>query len=438
MNFQKQTKRWELILVVFVMCMGVGLGQSTAGDISFTALNVDGDDDFAIVALVDLSANSTIYFSDNEPNADGTGFLDFNEGTLEWNTGGSTISAGTIVVFTDTDASSNPSFGASVGTLSVAAFDAGMNLSGTGDALYAVVGSPDGNNISAWLAGIQNAAGSEGANFNQTGLTSGTTFIEFYVTSSPDGGYYSGVRSGKSSFSDYLALLGDNTNWTEDVSNGENILPISTTAFSVDNSLPVELSAWSVNSNNGTVTLNWTTESEIENQGFIIERSQSSETAFVELASFATDEGLLGQGSTSARHSYTFTDKAVTVGETYSYRLADVDYQGTVTTHDELSVTVMAPAPDLRPSTAVLHAAYPNPFNPEVTVSFTIPVGSESITTLQVFDIQGRLVTNLHNQPTEAGSYSVTWDGSNAASGIYFIRLSSGPAVQMLRITLLK
>ena len=104
-----------------------------AGDIAFTAYNADGDNDFAIVALIDIPANATIYFSDNEPNVDGTGFLDFDEGTLEWVTGGAVISAGTIVVFTDTDNGTNGLFGASIGTLSDASFDAGFDFGTGGD-----------------------------------------------------------------------------------------------------------------------------------------------------------------------------------------------------------------------------------------------------------------------------------------------------------------
>lgn len=224
------------ISLLILLSVGFSAGiyaQLSAGDIAFTAFNADGDDDFAIVALVDIPANTTLYFTDNEPNSDGTGFLDFNEGTLEWASGGSVITAGTIVVFTDTDNASNPSFGASTGTLSEPSFDGPPNLAGGGDALYAVEGSPDGNNITAWLAGIQNEAGNQGTYFDQTGLTVGTTFINFFSSGSPDGGYYSGARSGESAFPDYLVLLGDNTNWTVEVSNGENILPISTTPFTI-------------------------------------------------------------------------------------------------------------------------------------------------------------------------------------------------------------
>ena len=218
-------------ILVNIFTLSFGWGLST-GDIAFTAFNADGDDDFAIVALADIPANTTIYFSDNEPNSDGTGFADYNEGQLKWATGGSTISQGTIIVFTDTDNDGNASFGASAGTLSDP-FGRDPNLAATGDALYAVEGTDDGSaiTVSAWLAGIQNEAGNGGSNFDQTGLTAGTTFINFYSSGSPDGGYYSGDRQGKNSFEDYLNLLGNNSKWTTETSTGENILPISTSSF---------------------------------------------------------------------------------------------------------------------------------------------------------------------------------------------------------------
>jgi len=229
-NLLQQIK--NLFIIIFTLSIGWSL---STGDIAFTAFNADGDDDFAIVALADIPANTTIYFADKAPNSDGSGFLTAYEGILKWATGGSTISAGEIIVFTDVDLESNTNFGTSTGTLTDASFDAGFNLSGEGDAIYAVEGSDDGSSltISAWLAGIQNESGNEGSNFSQTGLTAGTTFIDFYSSGSPDGGYYSGDRQGQSSFSGYLTHLGDATKWTTETSTGENILPISTSAFTL-------------------------------------------------------------------------------------------------------------------------------------------------------------------------------------------------------------
>jgi len=208
------------------------IGVLSTGDIAFTAFNADGDDDFAIVALVDIPANTFIYFTDNEPNADGSGFADYNEGTLLWDSGAAVISAGTVVIFTDTDNTSNSGFGVSIGTISLPSFNGVMALSTSGDALYAVEGNPDEGAISAWLAGIQNETGNQGDNFGATGLTVGSTFFDMYEgTASPDGGAYNGDRVGQTLFSDYLPLLTDYANWTIEISNGENILPISNSSF---------------------------------------------------------------------------------------------------------------------------------------------------------------------------------------------------------------
>ncbi|MFK7783438.1 MAG: hypothetical protein AB8B90_13890, partial [Psychroserpens sp.] len=216
-------------LLLAIATSGLGFAQLNTGDIAFTGFNADGDDDFAIVALVDIPVNTIIYFTDNEPDTATT--LTTGEGKLVWDSGASIISAGTIVTFTDTDSAGNTSFGASIGTLNVGV-DTGMNLAGGGDALYAYQGT-DEDTVTVWLAGIQNEANNEGAGFSNTGLTFGTTFINFFNSGSPDGGAYSGGRDTEALFSDYLALLGDNTNWTTDTGNGETLLPYSTTAFTI-------------------------------------------------------------------------------------------------------------------------------------------------------------------------------------------------------------
>ena len=217
--------------IFMILLYGNAMAQLTTGDVAFTAFNADGDDDFAIVALVDIPANSTLAFSDNEPNAAGDNFQDMNEGIILWDSGAALIPAGTIIVFTDTDSAGNASFGASVGTLTY--HDTSLNLSGGGDALYCVRFDAGVNTIISWIAGIQNEANNEGANFAATGLTMGTTFINYFASGSPDGGEYTGARIGEANFADYLPMLGNNANWTTETSNGENILPIDTTIFTI-------------------------------------------------------------------------------------------------------------------------------------------------------------------------------------------------------------
>lgn len=85
---------------------------------------------------------------------------------------------------------------------------------------------------------------------------------------------------------------------------------------------------------------------------------------------------------------------------------------------------------------------YPNPFNPATKVSFNMPNAGE--VTLRVFDLQGRLITELiHNAKMQAGTHGVTWNGCDfsdrpVASGIYLFELMSGNVRQVARGLLLK
>jgi Secretion system C-terminal sorting domain len=221
---------------------------TTAGDIAFTAINVDGDDDFAFVALVDISANTTLYFTDKTWDNTNSIFINSgSDGFLSWNSGASVIKAGTVVVFTDTDNSANPRYGASVGTLSS---PENVILVATGETLFAYLGT-DQNTPTTFIAGIKNATLTAGE-LTGTGLTAGTNFLEFNPTTSPDGGYYSASRTSQTVYSNYLSLINNKTNWTRQTTNGEAILPISTTGFTISTT------TWTgTNSTDWTVSANW-------------------------------------------------------------------------------------------------------------------------------------------------------------------------------------
>lgn len=79
---------------------------------------------------------------------------------------------------------------------------------------------------------------------------------------------------------------------------------------------------------------------------------------------------------------------------------------------------------------------YPNPFNPSTTIQFSI--ASRQRTAVTVFDVLGREVTTLVNEVKEPGTYTVQFDGSNLASGVYFCRLQAGSFAASKRLVLLK
>ncbi len=74
----------------------------------------------------------------------------------------------------------------------------------------------------------------------------------------------------------------------------------------------------------------------------------------------------------------------------------------------------------LIPGSFLLQPAFPNPFNPETTIKVILPTTSDLRVT--IFNISGQEVTTLHSGIQPAGLHSFTFDGSNLASGIYFVR----------------
>jgi hypothetical protein len=79
--------------------------------------------------------------------------------------------------------------------------------------------------------------------------------------------------------------------------------------------------------------------------------------------------------------------------------------------------------PSSAPSKFALNQNYPNPFNPETIIQFE--VGSPGMVTIAVYDILGRLVKTVVNEPLQAGTYKVPFRAQSLASGIYLYRLSA-------------
>lgn len=83
-----------------------------------------------------------------------------------------------------------------------------------------------------------------------------------------------------------------------------------------------------------------------------------------------------------------------------------------------------------------LEQNYPNPFNPVTNIKFNIL--KSGFVSIKVFDILGNEVDNLVNEIVDAGSYSVTFDGSKFASGIYYYRMESGGFTETKKMSLVK
>ena len=94
---------------------------------------------------------------------------------------------------------------------------------------------------------------------------------------------------------------------------------------------------------------------------------------------------------------------------------------------------------------AVLHAAEPNPFNPRTQIRFEVPgtAGGQVPTSLDVYDLKGRLVRRLHVGPLAPGTHVREWDGTDTqssavASGVYFIEMRTDGFRDVHKAILLK
>ncbi len=124
--------------------------------------------------------------------------------------------------------------------------------------------------------------------------------------------------------------------------------------------IPVELTSFTGNVNNlGQVVLNWQTATELNNQGFEIERrTESSE--------FRTIAFVEGAGTVTETRNYSYIDKTADQGINY-YRLKQVDFDGTFAYSDEVEVDAAGPL------SFNLDQNYPNPFNPTTNIKFSVP-----------------------------------------------------------------
>jgi hypothetical protein len=185
---------------------------------------------------------------------------------------------------------------------------------------------------------------------------------------------------------------------------------------------PVELISFTTNVNDNTVILNWITATEINNQGFEVERQVGSRQLAVGNppngeASWEKIGYVTGFGTTTEPKSYSFADNQLTTGN-YTYRLKQIDFDGSYEYSNEVSVKV-----DFTPKEYTLYQNYPNPFNPGTKIDFSL--ATDSKVTLSVFNILGEKVAVILNNSMSAGNHSVNFKAQGLNSGVYFYRIEA-------------
>ncbi|MBK7632626.1 MAG: T9SS type A sorting domain-containing protein [Ignavibacteriales bacterium] len=188
-------------------------------------------------------------------------------------------------------------------------------------------------------------------------------------------------------------------------------------------SIPVELTSFTSVVRDNDVTLNWKTATETNNSSFVVERKSNHNSQFTQIANIP------GRGTTTEPVSYSYTDVDLVAG-TYTYRLKQIDLDGTFDYIGSIEVEVVPP------KVFALEQNYPNPFNPTTTIKYSVP--TSGLVNLSIFNVLGEKVTDLINKEVEAGSYELNFNASNLSSGVYFYKLEAGSFTSIKKMMLIK
>lgn len=206
-----------------------------------------------------------------------------------------------------------------------------------------------------------------------------------------------------------------------------------------DEVLPVQLSSFNavINANN-VVQLQWTTQTETNNLGFVVYRSMQDD-----LANATPVSALIEGTNTSQIQNYVYRDHNLEDEGLYYYWLESRNIDGSNMFYGPVSVTYDYPdavAPDM-PLVQGINNVYPNPFNPSTTISFSITKDSQ--TSLVIYNHRGQMVRTLTDKFLPKGQYKVSWDGrdergQSCSSGIYYMRMVSGKESSNRKLVLMK
>ncbi|MBD3167713.1 S8 family serine peptidase [bacterium] len=132
----------------------------------------------------------------------------------------------------------------------------------------------------------------------------------------------------------------------------------------------------------------------------------------------------------------TMNDEIESYG-TYTYIVRALYEQGDVDSEPyDLVYSENSAAERSMPGEFAIGNAYPNPFNPKVTVS--VQLAHDAPVKVQVYDLLGRLTATVATGRYQAGAHQFSWHAGDRAAGVYFLRIEAGPLQDMRKIVLLK
>lgn len=227
-----------------------------------------------------------------------------------------------------------------------------------------------------------------------------------------------------------------------DLSTSQNGVILKTT-----DPLPVQLSAFIASAVGLSVELRWTTETEVENYGFEVERrsvarvpdgqgmvedlNNGNQTPLNSNTPWQTVGFVEGAGTSSMRREYSYVDRLVSPGR-YAYRIRQIDFSGSSTLTNALEIEVSN-----LPSGFVVTSAYPNPFNPTTTLSFRLSDPGRVL--VKIYNLFGEELAVAVDSEFPAGTgHNVVLDASGFPSGTYIARISAGRTTVSRKLLLVK
>ncbi len=204
--------------------------------------------------------------------------------------------------------------------------------------------------------------------------------------------------------------------------------------------LPVELSSFNAALNfAGNITLSWTTQTETNVSGYKIYRGDSE---LVEESNLLNV--FIPATNTSQLTNYLFVDEETVEAGVYYYWLESLDMDGSNSLFGPVMVTLSQPTTEVPDAPIIqgLNSAYPNPFNPNVTISMGMEKAGWA--SVAIYNARGQKVRTLYSGSLNKGTKNLQWNGrdefgNSCSSGVYFARMQTrNGAESQIKLMLMK
>jgi len=210
-----------------------------------------------------------------------------------------------------------------------------------------------------------------------------------------------------------------------------------------DPTLPVELSSFTATiTTDLCVKIAWIAQTETNHSGYNILRAEANDlTNAIKINPVLIDNGTpLG-----TQISYSYTDVEAYSNMVYYYWLESIALDGVSEYFGPLSVTIgdpsQPPLPPAIPMFTKLMNAFPNPFNPNTNLRYSLKEAGK--VNISIYNVKGQLIKSFQNDHATPGYYQVSWDGRDmngqpVSSGIYMYRMTSGKYNEAKKMILAK